>query len=192
MATAGGTIPYFAVNEMGNSTVLAIVANTTNLLYNQVTWNNSFSPPVDTGMSVSNVSLDTGVFTAGNAVPTAGSITFFFFDNAAAAWGIIPPVPSYTTVAGSPGNGLDANGVLQPGGTYTVLISQLLAAANISSPFEGHVIAVTNFTHGHGLYVLGNFSGFTQGGTANVIPNTVLVSRAAVIGGADGGEILGQ
>ena len=110
----------------------------------------------------------------------------------AASSGAIPPVPQYTTTAGSPGNGLTATGTVAAGGTYTVLISQLLNAAGIASPFEGHVITVCNFTHGHGLYVLGNFSGFTQGGTAQVIPNTTLVSRAGVIGGAAGGEILGQ
>jgi hypothetical protein len=76
---------------------------------------------------------------------------------------------TYTTGAASPGTGLDASGNLASGSTYTVLVSQLLEAAGITEEFQGYIIAITQFTNAHGLYVCSNFQTFSQGSSMVVI-----------------------
>jgi len=97
-----------------------------------------------------------GVF--GGATPQTGTMTFYFY---AQAGGVIA---SYTTSGSSPGDGLNSAGALPPGGTYSVLLSQLLKAAGGPSSFNGYVFIITQFTNGHGQYFITNFSGgFTSG-----------------------------
>jgi hypothetical protein len=121
----------------------------------------------NTGFAIANSTTDPGTTLMGltAAVPQVGTITFYFY----------PGLPStaapftYTTAAGSPGSGLNATGSLPSGSTYTVLLSQLLAAAGQPADFSGYVFVITNFTHAHCLYVVSNFTSFSQGSLALVI-----------------------
>jgi len=113
----------------------------------------------DTGLGIANTTLDPGGF----ATPQPGTIDFFFYPNDASA-----PF-SYSTTAGSPGAGLDATGKVPAGKTYSVLVSQLMAAARatnaaIPESFSGYLFVQCNFTNAHGIYTVSNFSTFSQGG----------------------------
>ena len=74
--------------------------------------------------------------------PLSGAITFTLYPNHG-----LPVV----TAGGPPGAGLDADGSLPAGNTYTVLLSQLLSWANYPGDFQGHLYVKTDFTGCRGL-----------------------------------------
>jgi hypothetical protein len=121
----------------------------------------------NTGIAISNSTADPGTALMGvnTAVPQTGTLSFHLY----------PGLPStaapfvYTTTAGSPGSGLNAAGSLPAGSTYTVLLSQLLAAAGQPADFSGYVFVIANFTSAHCLYVVSNFTTFSQGSHALVV-----------------------
>ena len=131
------------------------------LLYPYVTYN----PPymVDTGIAVTN---PTGF--GGDAL--SGPITFHLFGNDS-------DPESYTTGAGTPGgmnSGLDENGNLAAGKTYSVLLSQLMAWSSIEGVFEGHVYVETDFTRCSGLGLVWDNNGtFSQGYIPELIADDV-------------------
>jgi len=149
-------------------TVVNIVpANTTFVIPFVRTRNN-----LDTGIALSNTTGDP--FTAvgaGGARPVSGTITFYFFPNTGS------PL-TYTTSATSPGVGL-SSGVLSSGKTYTVLASELLTFAGYATPrdFNGYLIAVANFTNGHGQAFISDFAGFTSYTDVLVMSPPALVDR---------------
>ena len=134
---------------------------TCTLLYPYVTYN----PPamVDTGIAVTN---PTGF--GGDAL--SGPITFHLFGNDS-------DPDSYTTGVGTPGGmdgGLDENGNLAAGKTYSVLLSQLLLWSNIEGAFEGHVYVETDFTRCSGLGLVWDNNGtFSQGYIPELIADEV-------------------
>ena len=69
---------------------------------------------------------------------------------------------TYTTSKSAPGKGLEA-GALSPGGTYTVLLSELLLAAGAPLDFNGYLFVITNFSKVCGAGFVSNFDGFTLG-----------------------------
>jgi hypothetical protein len=97
----------------------------------------------DTGIVISNTSLDP--FGATGLQPQAGAITFFMYTCSVAGG----TVRILTTGPNSPGSGL-SNGLLRPGCTYTVLLSELLRAAGVTAPFSGYIIAVCDFAGAYG------------------------------------------
>jgi hypothetical protein len=125
----------------------------------------------DTGFAVANTTADPEDLSdsVAAAVPQSGTITFHFFAQLPSPSGTMPDVETYTTQAGSPGTGLDAAGRLPAGSTYTVLLSELLEAADLPADFAGHVYIVTNFTDAHCLFVVSNFTTFSQGALALVL-----------------------
>jgi len=145
--TSSTKVPYFVATAVptGGQIVLNIVTTTTNIMYTFTTWDATLN--FDTGLAVANTSSDP--FSVNGATATAGTITYNFYPRGGGA------SYSYATTAGSPGTGLEADGTLAAGGTHTVLVSELVAAASQTGPFTGYIIAVCGFTHGHGEgYVL--------------------------------------
>ena len=155
--------PYFTENFLPAGGVVAFTINpaTCTLLYPYVTYN----PPymVDTGIAVTN---PTGF--GGDAL--SGPITFHLFGNDS-------DPDSYTTGVGTPGgmdSGLDENGNLAAGKTYSVLLSQLLAWTSIEGVFEGHVYVETDFTRCSGLGLVWDNNGtFSQGYIPELIADDV-------------------
>ena len=158
--------------------ILTIVSTVSNILYTFTTWDSSLS--FDTGLDIANTSSDP--FSVQGATATAGAITYNMYPRGGGA------SFSYTTTAGSPGQGLEADGTLAAGGSHTILLSELVVAAGQTGPFTGYIIAVCSFTHGHGEgFVL---DGTTISQTLNglIIPNTASTTRKT--GGT--GESLGR
>ena len=85
----------------------------------------------------------------------SGGLTFTFYPMGA------EPV-MYETAPGSPGSGLDADGTLAPGGTYQVLISQILSHTNWGDSFRGHVHLLADYTHCTGLGWVTDWAGVNQ------------------------------
>ena len=168
-STATTKIPRFdtAALPSGGQVVMNIISTVTNVLYTFTTWDASLG--FDTGLDVANTSSDP--FLVDGAVATAGAITYHFYPRGGGA------TFSYATVAGSPGVGLEADGTLAAGGSHTVLLSELVAAAGQSGPFTGYVIAVCSFTHGHGEGFVLDGPVIAQTLNGLVIPNTASTSR---------------
>jgi hypothetical protein len=168
-ALIASPIPRYAAQDLGPANLLRITGTTTTILIpfaQTVT-----SAGYDTGFAVANTTADPGSSTTSFDSPVAqsGALTFYFFPQVPAAGGTIPASFNYTTGASSPGTGLDAAGRLPSGSTYTVLLSQLLAAANAPADFAGYVFVVANFTNAHCLFVVSNFTTFSQGALGLII-----------------------
>jgi hypothetical protein len=171
--TFPSNIPRFAASDVGPAVLFTVVGSQTTLLLPLSQFVNLGPGNVyDTGISIANTTADPGTTLMGgitSAIKQSGIVTFYFFPQLATPSGTLPAMFSYETKAGSPGTGLDSNGNVPAGSTYTVLLSQLLAAAGATGNFQGYVFAVANFTNAHCLYVLSNFTNFSQGSLALVI-----------------------
>ena len=96
----------------------------------------------------------------------SGGLTFTFYPMKA------EPV-MYETAPGSPGSGLEDDGTLAPGGTYQVLISQILSSAAWGESFQGHVHLLADYTNCTGLGWVTDWMGVNQAYSAVVIsPDT--------------------
>jgi len=161
----GVPVPRYAAEEVGPVTVVTVFGANTTLLIPFATTVTGAN--YNTGIAISNSTSDPGLSAMGfaTAIKQTGTMTFYFY----------PGLPStaapftYTTAAGSPGSGLNAAGALPTGSTYTVLLSQLLAAAGQPADFSGYIFVICNFTNAHSLYVVSNFTSFSQGSHALVI-----------------------
>lgn len=168
-ALIASPIPRYAAQDLGPANLLRITGTTTTMLI-------PFAQTVtaagyNTGFAIANTTEDPGSSVTSFAPPVAqlGTLTFYFFPQLPSPTGTNPANFSYTTGASSPGTGLDAAGRLPAGSTYTVLLSQLLAAAGAPADFSGYVFVVANFTNAHCLYVVSNFTTFSQGSLALII-----------------------
>ena len=107
--------------------------------------------------AVDNGTYDTGIGVANMSDAQAGAIMVDFYV------GATEPM-SYKTEAGSPGLGLNVNGMLEPGGTYSVLLSELFDG----NPGNGYLIITTDFTGGDGNIFISDFSGFSATGIVRI------------------------
>jgi len=164
-----GNIPRYVAEETAAATLVSILgANTTLLIpYSSKVTSGGF----DTGIAISNSTTDPGTNAMGatGATKQTGSLTFYFFPQLPSPSGTLPASFTYTTSGTSPGTGLDSTGKLPSGSTYSVLLGQLLTAASAPADFAGYIIVIANFTNAHCLYVLSNFTTFSQGSLALVI-----------------------
>jgi len=166
-------IPVYGATQCATNTatILTVTAPQTVLLMPYVANQLGF----DTGISIANTTMDPGI--AAGFVPAttaqSGTITFYFYPQAGTA-----PAP-YTTSATSPGSGLTA-GVLNAGGSYTVLASQLLGAAGFTGNFQGYVFAICNFTNAHGLSTVTDFTHVSQGALMLVVPEAARPNTGGV------------
>jgi hypothetical protein len=128
----------------------------------------------NTGIAVANTTTDPGTGFMGftTAVKQSGAITFYFYPQTG-------PTFTYATTAGSPGSGLNSDGTLKTGGTYVVLLDQLLTAAGQSLDFTGYIFIITNFTNAHGQYFISNFEEFTNGALMLVVNNSDTIAGRA-------------
>jgi hypothetical protein len=73
---------------------------------------------------------------------------------------------------------LSSTGAIASGVTFSVLLSQLLAAAptgcNFASGFTGYIFAVANFTDAHAAAFVTDFKRFTSGQNVLVLPPPAL------------------
>lgn len=122
----------------------------------------SYNAPFDTGIAVANTSWDP--FGNDGAEPVDGTLSFTFSPNDGSG------DFSYDTGPGSPGVGLNSAGEVEAGGTYSVLLSELLEAADWTDPFSGYVFIESRFTNGHGQAFITDFSGFTSAADVLVVP----------------------
>ena len=163
----GLPIPRYAVDLVQGETLVSVLGSQTVLIMPIA--QNMPSIGYDTGISVANTTLDPGAEALGikGAIPQAGKIAFILFQQQVGSTAV--KKYTYVTDGASPGTGLDPNGMLQPGSTYTVLISQILEAAGITEEFQGYGFIVTNFTNAHGICVASNFTNFSQGTSLYVV-----------------------
>jgi len=163
----GSRVPRYQEQLIGPLPLVSIVASNTVLL---VPFAQRLSTiGYDTGFAISNTTEDPTGTGFVSPTPQSGTMSFFFFPQLPSPSATNPANFSYTTSATSPGTGLDATGKLPAGSTYTVLLSQLLAAAGQPADFAGYVFIVTNFTNAHALFVVSNFTTFSQGALALVV-----------------------
>jgi len=175
VAATTGQIPRYAATQQPATplVVINIVGAQTNILIPFATTSLSY----DTGISIANTTADPfGGTAAGGARAQAGTVTFTFYPQTGTSC-------SFTTSTATPGVGLSSSGTVVSGGTYSVLLSQLLGAASgcssLTTSFTGYIFAVANFTNGHGAAFVTNFKGFTSGENVLVLPPPIVTSRAA-------------
>jgi len=154
------------------NTVLMIPYATTELGYN-------------TGIAIANTSKSPAYEDADGGWPLtaplqqAGTLTFYFYDNAAGLHVVnsadlmgTDAQKILVTVSGE-------KGLLPAGKNYVALISQLLEYAepafpthketingveeDVLDPFTGYILVNCGFTHGHGQYFISDFGDFTNG-----------------------------
>ena len=92
----------------------------------------------------------------------SGGLTFTFYPMGG------EPV-MYETEMGSPGSGLEADGTLAPGGTYQVLIGQILSSTEWGESFRGHVHLLADYTNCTGVGWVTDWAGVNQAYSAVVI-----------------------
>jgi hypothetical protein len=158
-------IPRYDAAESSPFNLFTVTGSSTAMLMPYCTVGGGF----DTGIAISNTTEDPGATAMGiatAAVQQSGGLTFYLFPQSASASNV-----TYATTGTSPGAGLDSSGRLVAGGTYVVLLSQILAAAGAPSTFVGYGIVVANFTNAHGIAVLSNFTTFGQSFLMQILSN---------------------
>ena len=121
--------------------------------------------PVVTVMPMANGDWETAISVTNPAFTgemAAGGLTFTFYPMRG------EPVV-YETSGGSPGSGLEPDGTLAPGGTYQVLVSQILSSADWGDSFQGHVHLLTDYTQCSGLGWVTDWMGVNQAYSAVVV-----------------------
>jgi hypothetical protein len=167
IANATGKTPRFQASEISLGSIFSISTQQTNLLIPYAS--TITASAYNTGIAVANTTLDPGKTALGfaKAVAQTGAVCFYMFPQQVGS--TLPTSITYCTVAGSPGTGLDSNGKLPAGSSYTVLLSQLLAAASAPADFQGYIFVITGFTNAHLQYFISDFNTFSNGGQAMIV-----------------------
>ena len=123
--------------------------------------NDDPSMSITTAISVSNIMMAPAGVTAGgygDDHQKMGSLEFYLYNQDG-------EMEMYETKMGSPGAGLNGDGMLEAGGTYTVLLSEILEAAGADEMFVGYGWVVANFDAVAGTRTVTVWAtGFTQHG----------------------------
>ncbi len=173
--TTSRVVPRFNAKEVGGPlTIGNIVAASTTLLLPLADKLGVF----DTGISVANTTADP-FGTNGGATPTAGKLTLDFFPRNAANNGAGTPFNLTTSATVKPGAGLSADGTLAAGGTWTVLLSELLAAAGQTADFTGYIFIRTDFLNAHGMATITDFKGFSLASQVLVLSPPTVTGRSS-------------
>ena len=138
---------YFAVNYIPTDGVVAFTiapASCTLLFPYAAVWEGVWN----TGIAITNPSAFTDT-------PLSGDLTFTLFPSD-------DEMIMHSTDGMSSGEGLDEDGSLPAGNTYTVLLSQVLADAGMPGDFIGHFYVRTNFTGCRGLGYVTDFASGAQ------------------------------
>ena len=143
--------PRFASDPSAPVTVIDVTSDQTTLSLPYALATQGF----DTGIAISNMNVDDD---------QEGAITFMLYQNGD------EPI-EYTTDANSPGRGLHADdGSLHAGATYAVLLTEILAAAEVEGGFSGYVMITTDFTGADGLAYISDWAAFSATATLEVVP----------------------
>ncbi len=161
-------VPRYAYVPVGSVPLISFFSPTTTLLV-PFAYNNPPSeefpdqPVYNTGFALSNTTSDPGFTTMGfdTAVEQSGAFTFYLY----ASDGTLVTVPSSALAD----KDILVNGALPTGTSYTVLLSELLQAAEAPQLFSGYIFVVCNFTNAHGEFFVTDFSTFTHGALMLVI-----------------------
>ena len=105
-------------------------------------------PPWDTAIAITNTSAFTDT-------PLSGTVKFSLFPNG-------EEMIEYSTDGSSSGAGLDDDGSIPAGNTYTVLLSEVLSDADMPGDFTGHLYVETDFTGCRGVGWLTDFNTVNQ------------------------------
>jgi len=175
--------PCFAQSDVGPVTVVSIVAANTTLLVPFAVRDGAY----DTGIALANTTADP--FGAdGGATPQSGPVRMFFYPRSATG-GAGTAFTFTTSATARPGLGLDASGNLPAGSTWTVLLSELLAAAGQgTTAFTGYIFIQTDFLGAHGAPFISDFRNFTSFSPMLVLLPPVSEDRSSP---GDGAEDLG-
>jgi len=173
-------VPRYVSSPVGPATLYSVLGSTTVLLVPFA--QTAAAIGYNTGLAISNSTTDPGTKAMGYTTATAqlGTVSFYFYPTLPSPTGTLPTPVTYTTAAGSPGSGLDSSGRVISGATYTVLLTQLWAAAGQTGDFNGYVFIITNFTNAHAFFTISNFSGFSEGGLALVITGSRALTPEAL------------
>jgi hypothetical protein len=171
-----GAVPRFANTPVSVGTVLSFTPNTTTMIIPYALGDPAANPPAgtfDTGIAIANTSTDivgtASIFAAGGATAQTGTVTFSFFPND----GVAANRFSFTTAA------------IAAGASYVANVSDILKQAGRTTAFSGYIIAVANFTNGHGMsFVYGGTAAgrLTSASDVLVIPSPILSPRTATGG----------
>jgi len=144
-AATTGQIPRYQSTPISIGTVLAFTPNTTTFIIPFALGDPSTTAAAgtfDTGVAIANTTGETiggtGIFATGGAQPQAGTITFNFFPGS----GVAADRFSVTTAS------------IASGQSYVANVSEILRAGGRTAAFSGYIIAVANFTNGHGMAFL--------------------------------------
>ena len=141
---------YFAVNYIPADGVQAftIAPASCTLLFPYAAVFPDLMPAWNTGIAITNPSAFTDT-------PLSGTVTFTLFPNDEER--IV-----YSTDGSSSGTGLDVDGSIPAGNTYTVLLSEVLSDAGMPGDFTGHVYVETDFTGCRGMGYVTDFNSGAQ------------------------------
>jgi hypothetical protein len=192
-----GQIPRYTANQQPATPliVINIVPAQTNLL---IPYAVTTTGGYDTGIAIANTTTDPfGGKALGSAIATSGTVALSFYPQTGTACTLTTATGSTTPASFtmSPisglGVGLDASGNLKSGGTWVVLLSQLLGAAPAAAGcpaatgFTGYIFVVANSTDVHGAAFISNFSSFTSATNVLVLPPPATTGRSAPAGGVE-------
>jgi hypothetical protein len=187
-----GQIPRYTANQQPATplVVISLIPAQTNLLIPYAITN---SGGYDTGIALANTTADPfGGKTLGSAIATSGTLSLSFYPQTGTACtlttatGSTTPASFSTSPISALGVGLDASGNLKSGGTWVVLLSQLLGAAPAAAGcpaangFTGYIFVVANSTEVHGSAFISNFSSFTSATNVLVLPTPATTLRSTV------------
>ena len=157
--------PTFAQADVGPLTVVNIVPASTTMLIPLAEKVSVF----DTGISVANTTADPFGVAGGGAVAQPGTLRFDFYPTTAGAAGTACFLQTSATT--KPGAGISTDGSIAAGATYTVLLSQLLAASNCAAgDFVGYVFITANFLNGHGQATISDFRSYSLAANVLTLP----------------------
>ncbi len=142
-------VPRFASEESHAVTVIDVTSDQTML---RIPFAAVIGDSWDTGIAIANTNTDSDQM---------GGITFNFFQGGES---MDPFTPDGSTV----GNGLNDDGMLEAGGTYSVQLSDVLEAAGHPASFSGYVEITTDFTNAKGFVFLSSFAGGAWGAAGAV------------------------
>ncbi len=139
----------------------------------------------DTGLAIANTTKDpfedadlNGVLDntfqdiIDGAIAQDGKLVFYLYPNTGNPFMVSTVTSSGVRNPAIPAKVLDASGKLPAGKTYSILLSQLVAAAGYSADtFEGYILIVCDFTNAHGQYFVAyeEFNSFANGALMLVV-----------------------
>lgn len=166
--------PVFAQSDVGPLTIGSIAPANTTLLISYAVKVGAY----DTGIAIANTSKDPFGANSGGATPSNGTITFTLYPRTDNGVGTEKTVTTSATVR--PGLGLDANGMLLAGGTWTGSVTDLLTASATTGDFFGYIFVQTNFVLAHGAAYIFDGRGFTSATPVLVLPPPASTARAGI------------